>query len=132
MTRISAPFATTLAAAVLFLAGSANAADGNIVSLKKNKHLYAGNTAVGSSPSGRKFRVFFEKGGKVIYADSKGLSQTGKWVITDDGMMCYDWQRWRDRCYSHKIDGDEYQSLRDGKTKGSRFKLAPGNVGLKK
>ena len=106
MTRISAPFATTLAAAVLFLVGSANAADGDIVSLKKNIHLYAGNTAVGTSPSGRKFRVFFEKGGKVIYADSKGLSQTGKWVITDDGMMCYDWQRWRDRCYSHKIDGD--------------------------
>ena len=132
MTRISAPFATTIAAALIFLIGIAHAADGDVVSLKKNNKLYAGNTAVGTSPSGRKFVVFFAKDGKVTYKDSKGLSQTGKWILTDDGMLCYDWRRWRDRCYSHKLDGDEYQSYRDGKTKGSRFKLAPGKVGLKK
>lgn len=47
-------------------------------------------------------------------------------------MMCYDWRRWRDRCYSHKKDGNGYQSYRDGKVKGSRFTLEPGNVGLPK
>lgn len=130
MTRSSSLFSTTLAAAAILLFGSAHAADGDLVSTKNNKGIYEGHTAVGTSPSGRKFRVYYDKEGKVVYTDSKGLSQTGKWLITDDGMMCYDWVRWRDRCYSHKIDGDEYQSYRDGKTKGSRFKLAPGNVGL--
>ena len=57
------------------------------LSLKKNMHVYAGNTAVGTSPSGRKFRDYYGKDGKVVYSDSKGLTQIGKWIITDDGMM---------------------------------------------
>jgi len=128
--RLSAPIATTFAAALLILSGNASAAGDEIVSIKKNRHLYAGNTAVGVSPSGRRFRVYFGKDGKVVYNDSKGLSQTGTWVITDDGMMCYDWRKWRDRCYSHKESASIYQSFRDGKVKGSRFVLQKGNVGL--
>ena len=73
---------------------------------------------------------YFGKDGKVVYNDSKGLSQTGTWVITDDGMMCYDWRKWRDRCYSHKESAGTYQSFRDVKVKGSRFVLQKGNVGL--
>ena len=131
VTRLSAPLATTLAAAFLFMSGNAGAADPDIVSTKENRHLYAGNTAVGVTPNGRRFSVFFSEDGKVIYNDSKRLSQTGTWIITDDGMMCYDWRKWKDRCYAHKESGGTYQSLRDGKVKGSRFVLQKGNVGLK-
>ena len=132
MTRISVPLAAVLAAALLFSFGTANAANDDIVSTKKNIKLYSGNTAVATSPNGRKFRVYFGKDGKVDCKDSKGLSQTGKWVLTDEGMLCYDWRKWKDRCYSHKKIGDGYQSYRDGKTKGSKFKLAPGKVGVQK
>ena len=132
MTSNSIRLTTLLGAIALFHAASAGAAEGEVVSTKKNLHVYEGNTAVGTSPSGRKFRVYYGKDGQVVYSDSKGLSQTGKWIITDDGMMCYDWRRWRDRCYSHRKDGDGYQSYRDGKTKGSRFTIAPGRVGLPK
>ena len=78
--------------------GVANAAEEELVSIKANKGLYAGYTAVGKAPSGRKFRVYFGADGTVKYADSKGQSQTGVWLLTDDGMMCYDWKKWRDRC----------------------------------
>ncbi len=131
MTRIPLQFGRLLAVFVFLSFGTAQAAKDDIVSLKKNTHLYAGNTAVGTSPSGRKFRVFYGKDGTVVYSDSKGLAQSGKWLITDDGMMCYDWQRWKDRCYSHRKDGDTYQSFRDGKTKGSKFILKNGRVNLK-
>lgn len=114
----------------MILSGNASAAGDEIVSIKKNRHLYAGNTAVGVSPSGRRFRVYFGKDGKVVCNDSKGLSQTGTWVITDDGMMCCDRRKWRDRCYSHKESAGTYQRFRDGKVKGSRFVLQKGNVGL--
>ena len=130
MTRLSVPIAATFAAALLSLSGNASAAGDEIESIKKNRHLYAGNTAVGVSPSGRRFRVYFGKDGKVVYNDSKGLSQTSTWVITDDGMMCYDWRKWRGRCYSHKESAGTYQSFRDGKVKGSRFVLQKGNVDL--
>ena len=70
------------------------------------------------------------KDGKVVYNNSKGLSQSGTWLITDDGMMCFDWRKWRDRCYSHKESATIYQSFRNGKVKGSRFVLQKGNVGL--
>jgi hypothetical protein len=129
---ILSPLAAALVAVMCFFAGIAQAADSDIVSTRKNLHIYAGNTAVGTSPSGRKFRVFYGKDGTVAYSDSKGLSQTGKWIVTDDGMMCYDWRRWKDRCYSHKKDGDTFQSYRDGKTKGSRFVMKKGNVKLQK
>lgn len=132
VTRNIAPFAATLAfSALLALAPAYAADDAPVVSTKENRHVYAGNTALGTSPSGRKFRVYYRNDGQVIYADSKGLSQSGKWTITDDGMLCYDWQRWKDRCYSHRKDGDEFQSYRDGKTKGSKFRIEPGEVGLK-
>ena len=107
-------------------------AEDGVVSIKTNRHVYTGNTAIGTSPSGRTFRVYYGKDGKVSYKDSKGLSQKGKWVITDNGMMCYDWRHWKDRCYAHRKDGDSYQSYREGNTKGSRFSIAPGNVGLPK
>ena len=77
MTRLSAPIAAKFAAALLILSGNASAAGDEIGSIKKKRHLYAGNTAVGVSPSGRRFRVYFGKDGKVVYNDSKGLSQTG-------------------------------------------------------
>ncbi|NKB56588.1 MAG: hypothetical protein GKS00_09645 [Alphaproteobacteria bacterium] len=125
---LAAVFATT----ALIAAPETHAADDDVVSTKQNLHVYKGNTALGTSPSGRKFRVYFGTDGTVSYSDSKGLSQKGKWLITDDGMMCYDWQRWKDRCYSHRKDGDGFQSYREGKTKGSRFTIAPGKVELQK
>ncbi len=132
MNFIPLPFAIILAAAACFVTGSVQAADSDVVSTKQNRHIYAGNTAVGASPSGRKFRVFYGEDGTVVYSDSKGLSQKGKWLITGDGMMCYDWRRWKDRCYSHRKEGDTYQSYREGKSKGSRFEIKKGNVKLQK
>ena len=91
-------FIASLLAAIAFVSfGAAADDDGPIVSTKENRQLYAGNTAVGVAPSGRRFRVYYGKDGKVVYSDSKGLSQTGTWILTDDGMMCYDWHRWRDQ-----------------------------------
>ena len=132
MTRTLATIAAIFSLGTLLTLGPARAADdGPVVSTKANRNVYAGNTALGTSPSGRKFRIFYGKDGQVAYTDDKGLSQTGTWTITDDGLMCYDWKRWRDRCYSHRKDGEWYQSYRDGRTKGSRFRIVPGNVGLK-
>lgn len=130
--RSSIFIAALLAVAPFGPLDAAKADEGPVVSTKENRQVYAGNTALGTSPSGRKFRVYYGKDGKVVYGDSKGLSQTGTWVLTDDGMMCYDWRRWKDRCYSHRKDGDEFQSYRDGESKGSRFRIEPGNVGLPK
>ena len=132
MIRFVSFAASMFAIGMLLAPVIAHTAEDGVVSIKKNRNIYAGNTAIGTSPSGRKFRVYYGKDGKVAYKDSKGLSQKGKWVITDDGMMCYDWRQWKDRCYAHRKDGDGYQSYREGNTKGSRFSIAPGKVGLPK
>ncbi len=115
----------------MLASGAAIAADEKLFSIKANKALYADHTAVGKAPSGRDFRVYYGAGGTVKYVDSKGNTQRGEWLLTDDGMMCYDWKKWRDRCYSHRQEGTYLQSYRDGKIKGSKFRLVKGDIGLK-
>ncbi|PPR22320.1 MAG: hypothetical protein CFH40_01363 [Alphaproteobacteria bacterium MarineAlpha10_Bin3] len=120
------------AAIAMLVTGAATAAaDGKLVSLKDNKALYAGYTAVGKAPSGRLFRIYYSADGKVKYVDSKGGKQKGTWRLTGKNMLCYDWKKWRDRCYTHRKEGKFYRSYRDGKTKGSKFKLVKGDIGLK-
>lgn len=126
-----ASLAVVIAAMTMLASGAAAAAEGTLVSIKANKGLYVGHTAVGKAPSGRDFRVFFGADGAVKYIDSKGNSQNGVWLLTDDGMMCYDWKKWRDRCYAHREEGKFYRSYRGGKTKGSKFRLVKGDIGLK-
>ena len=120
-----------IAAIAMLVSASAAAAEGELLSIKANKGLYMGHTAVGKAPSGREFRLYFRADGTMKYIDSKGQSQTGVWLLTDDGMMCYDWKKWRDRCYTHRKEGTFYQSYREGKTKGSKFTLVKGDIGLK-
>jgi hypothetical protein len=117
---------------IMLVTGAATAAtDGELVSLKNSKALYAGYTAVGKAPSGRLFRIFYNANGTVKYIDSKGGKQKGLWRLTDKNMLCYDWKKWRDRCYTHLKEGKFYRSYRDGKIKGSKFKLLKGDIGLK-
>ena len=120
-----------VAATVMLVSSAATAVEGTLVSVKANKGLYMGHTAVGKALSGRDFRVFYGADGTVKYIDSKGGSQNGVWYLTDDGMLCYDWKKWRDRCYAHRKEGKFYRSYRDGKIKGSKFSLVKGDIGLK-
>ena len=101
-----------------------------LVSTAGNRHLYAGNTALGVSTSGREFRVYFGRNGSVEYRDVNGVTQQGNWNITAGGMLCYDWATWPPRCYIHYKTGDDYQSYLDGKKKGSRFVIKRGKIGF--
>lgn len=105
-------------------------AQGILVSITANRHLYAGNTALGVSASGREFRVYFGRNGSVEYRGADGVTQHGTWTITAGGMLCYAWATWPHRCYIHYKTGDEYQSYRDGKKKGSRFVIKRGKIGF--
>jgi len=120
-----------VAAIAMLVTGAATAAEGKLVSLKANKALYNGYTAVGKAPSGRNFRIYYSADGKVKYVDSKGGKQKGTWRLTNKNMLCYDWKKWRDRCYTHRKEGKFYRSYRDGKVKGSKFKLIKGDISLK-
>ena len=101
-----------------------------ITSTPENSNLYSGNTAIGTSANGTKFRVYFREDGAVFYNDKKGVSQKGRWVLKNNGLMCYDWQAWKDQCYLHERDGDIYQSYREGIDKGSKFRIIIGDAPL--
>ena len=85
---------------------------------------------VGNTMNHEKIWAFFDPDG-TLRAKSKGrgAEETGKYTISDDGIWCRQWKKWRGGnkvCGKIVKAGDEYGRLEDGEV-GATWKITKGN-----
>ena len=75
--------------------------------------LLAGNTVIGFNPSDDSTYVMFHSGNGRVRAELRSVNgelseSTGRWWISDDGLLCVDWDnfRWINSCAAVVKDGE--------------------------
>ncbi len=75
------------------------------------RSLIAGNTATDVSEEGKTLHIYYAPNG--VMKGKGNLLDSGAWEITDDGIFCRRWEKWRNGgkdCFSMDLwyGGDEF------------------------